>query len=55
MIEVGGQRVPAAKAPRSYGGGGMDWLDDFSIVFEDVRRGYGWSRYGGGYSGRRRR
>jgi hypothetical protein len=53
MIEVGGQRVPAAKAPRSYGGGGMDWLDDFSVVFGDMRRPYGWGRYGGP-PGRRR-
>jgi len=47
MIDVGGQRVPAAKAPRSYGGGGLDWVDDFTIVIGPGRRSYGW----GGYSG----
>jgi len=47
MIEVGGARVPAAKAPRSHGGGGMDWLDDFSVVMEGVTRPYGWGGYGG--------
>ncbi len=52
MIEVGGQRVPAAKAPRSYGGGGMDWLDNFSVVLDDVTRPYGWGRYGGPSRGR---
>ncbi|MPZ89711.1 MAG: hypothetical protein GEU81_16975, partial [Nitriliruptorales bacterium] len=36
MIEVGGQRVPAAKAPRSHGGSGMGWLEDFSIVLGDA-------------------
>jgi hypothetical protein len=54
MIEVGGRRVPAAKAPRSYGGGGMEGLDDFSLVLDDVRRAYGWGHYGGSPRGRRR-
>lgn len=31
MIDVGGRRVPAPMAPRSYGGGGFDWLDIFSV------------------------
>jgi hypothetical protein len=44
MIAVGGRRVPAAKAPRGYGGGGMDWLEDFDVVLGDVRRPYGWRR-----------
>lgn len=46
MIAVGGRQVPAAKAPRSHGGGGLDWLDDFSVVVDGVRRPYGWGRYG---------
>jgi hypothetical protein len=46
MIAVGGRQVPAAKAPRSHGGGGLEWLDDFSLVLDDVRRPYGWGRYG---------
>jgi hypothetical protein len=56
MIEVGGQQVPAAKAPRSHGGSGMEWLGDFSIVLGDLRRPYGWGGYGGvpGSSRRRR-
>ncbi len=32
MIDVSGRRVPAPMAPRSYGGGGFDWLDVFSIL-----------------------
>lgn len=32
MIDVRGRRVPAAKAPRSHGGGGMGGLDIFEIV-----------------------
>lgn len=31
MIDVSGRRVPAPMAPRSYGGGGFDWLDIFTI------------------------
>ncbi len=32
MIKVGGRRMPAPMAPRSHGGGGLDWLDVFSVV-----------------------
>ena len=32
MIEVGGRDVPAATAPKSYGGGGLDWLDLFAVI-----------------------
>ncbi len=32
MMDVGGRRVPAPMAPRSYGGGGFDWLDVFTIL-----------------------
>ena len=32
MIKVGGRRVPAPMAPRSHGGGGMDWLETFSVM-----------------------
>ncbi|MPY86051.1 MAG: hypothetical protein GEV00_23055, partial [Actinophytocola sp.] len=32
MIEVGGQRMPTAMAPRSYGGGGLGWLADFALI-----------------------
>ena len=31
-INVGGRPVPAPQAPRSYGGGGLDWLSAFSIL-----------------------
>jgi hypothetical protein len=31
-IVVGGRRVPAPMAPRSYGGGGFDWMDVFEVV-----------------------
>ena len=31
MVDVSGRRVPAPMAPRSYGGGGFDWLDVFTI------------------------
>ena len=31
MMDVGGRRIPAPMAPRSYGGGGLDWLDVFTI------------------------
>jgi phosphoglycolate phosphatase-like HAD superfamily hydrolase len=44
MLSVGGRRVPAAKAPRSYGGGGMDWLEEFDVVLDGTRRPYGWRR-----------
>jgi hypothetical protein len=32
MIEVGGRDVPAAAAPKSYGGGGLGWLDVFAVI-----------------------
>ena len=32
MIDVRGRRVPAPVAPRSHGGGGMDWMETFSIL-----------------------
>jgi len=31
-IVVGGRRTPAPMAPRSYGGGGFDWMDVFEVV-----------------------
>lgn len=31
-IDVDGRRVPAPRAPRSYGGSGLDWLDVFSVI-----------------------
>ena len=45
-IVVGGQEIPAASAPRSYGGGGMGVLDVFSVF-----TGGGWmdQRWGGYY------
>lgn len=56
-IDVGGRRVPAPQAPRSSGGGGMDWLDAFSILVGGMSRGtdYSWGRgrrrTGGGLGG----
>lgn len=44
MLSVGGRRVPAAKAPRAYGGGGMDLLDEFDIILDGIRRPYRWRR-----------
>ncbi|HLA67737.1 MAG TPA: DUF6676 family protein [Acidimicrobiia bacterium] len=46
MINVGGQRVPAANAPRSYGGGGFDWLSVFSVLAGGMGQGaaYDWGR-----------
>jgi len=46
MIDVGGQRVPAANAPRSYGGGGFDWLGAFSVLAGGMGQGasYDWGR-----------
>jgi hypothetical protein len=32
MIDVQGRRVPAPMAPKSHGGGGMDWLETFSVL-----------------------
>lgn len=44
MINVEGRRVPAPMAPRSYGGGGMDWLEVFSMMAGGVGRAasYDW-------------
>jgi hypothetical protein len=56
VIEVGGRQYPAAQAPRSHGGGGLDWLDVFSVVvggMGDAAR-YRWSprgRRSGGFGG----
>jgi hypothetical protein len=55
-IDVGGgNRIPAPQAPRSSGGGGMDWLDAFSILVGGMSRGtdYSWGR--SRYPTRRRR
>jgi hypothetical protein len=51
-IVVGGQEIPAASAPRSYGGGGMGALDVFSVF-----TGGGWmdQSWGGYYGPYRRR
>lgn len=52
MIDVRGRRVPAPMAPRSYGGGGFDWLDVFTILAGGMGQGssYDWggSRTSGG-------
>lgn len=48
MVEVGGRHVPAAMAPRSYGGGGwLGRLENFVVVLGGQRRPYGWGGYGG--------
>jgi hypothetical protein len=39
MIEVGGRDVPAAAAPKSYGGGGFDWLDAFAVIVGGMAAG----------------
>ena len=46
MINVGGRQVPAANAPRSYGGGGFDWLSVFSVLAGGMGQGaaYDWGR-----------
>ena len=46
MINVQGQRVPAPVAPRSHGGGGLDWLSVFSVLAGGVGQGtaYDWGR-----------
>ena len=46
MINVGGQQVPAPNAPRSYGGGGFDWLSVFSVLAGGMGQGaaYDWGR-----------
>jgi hypothetical protein len=51
-IVVGGQEVPAASAPRSYGGGGMGVFDVFSIF---TGGGMASGHWGGYYPGYRRR
>lgn len=58
MIEVGGRSVPAATAPKSYGGGGLDWLDVFAVIVGGMASGrsFDWGRsrttgtWGGGRS-----
>src|SRR5690606_29589946 len=44
MIQVGGQRVPAGMARKSYGGGGMAPMDMFSILLAGsaIRRSHQW-------------
>ena len=54
-IVVGGQEVPAASAPRSYGGGGMGALDIFSIFSGGGMASGHWGGYYGPGSRRRRR
>jgi flagellar basal body-associated protein FliL len=53
MIQVAGRRVPAPMAPRSHGGGGMDWLGVFSVVLGGMaqKRSYDWSRSSRGSTG----
>ncbi len=48
MIDVGGRRVPAAKAPRSHGGAGMGGLDIFDIVLGGLGGVLGGALGGGG-------
>ena len=45
MIEVNGRQVPAATAPRSYGGGGLDLGDLFAVIVGGMgqARSYDWS------------
>ncbi len=49
LVDVGGRRVPVAMAPRSYGGGGLGWLDDFTLVLGGGRSPYGWGGYRSGW------
>ena len=46
MMNVEGRRVPAPMAPRSHGGGGMDWLEVFSMTAGGAGRAasYDWGR-----------
>ncbi len=55
MINVGGRRVPAPMAPRSHGGGGMDWLETFSMMAGGVGQAasYDWAGSRRGRSTRR--
>jgi hypothetical protein len=48
-IVVGGQDVPAASAPRSYGGGGMGMFDVFSIFTGGGMASGQWGGYYGPY------
>jgi hypothetical protein len=49
-IVVGGQEVPAASAPRSYGGGGMGMFDVFSVLTGGgMASGHWGGYYGSGY------
>ncbi len=45
-VQVAGRRIPAAQAPRSYGGGGFDWLGAFSILVGGMSDSvpYDWGR-----------
>lgn len=51
-INVGGRAVPAPQAPRASGGGGLDWMDVFSVIVDGSRIPYSVGRgrrsYGGG-------
>jgi hypothetical protein len=54
-INVGGQPVPAPAAPKSYGGGGFDWMSAIAIVLagKEILTGgsgsrRGWPDGGGG-------
>jgi hypothetical protein len=38
-IMVGGRRVPAPMAPRSYGGGGFDWMGAVAIILSGLAQG----------------
>ena len=38
-IMVGGRRVPAPMAPRSYGGGGFDWMSVVAVVLSGLAQG----------------
>jgi hypothetical protein len=38
-IMVGGRQVPAPMAPRSYGGGGFDWMGAVAVILSGLARG----------------
>ncbi len=38
-IMVGGRRVPAPMAPRSYGGGGFDWMGAVAVILSGLAQG----------------
>jgi len=38
-IMVGGRRVPAPMAPRSYGGGGFDWMGVVAVILSGLAQG----------------